>query len=112
MDLSHFWHYDLPKKLRKKEIVHLKTQNEISNKQNEISNKHTKFLKNQTDLLKKQNEDLKEQTSIQDRPWISVADTEVKYELKSDMLKIFVRNYGKTPANGGNGYSYVIPRPN
>lgn len=70
------------------------SKEEISklDKQNKLSAKQIK-------LLKTQNDDLKEQTSIQNRPWISIADRKPSHELSSIMLKIFIKNFGKSPAN-------------
>lgn len=61
-------------------------------KQNELSEKQIK-------LLQKQNQDLKEQTSIQNRPWVSIADIEPRYSLKPNMLEINIKNFGKSPAH-------------
>jgi len=68
-----------------KEISKLDNQNELSEKQ--------------IRLLKKQNQDLKEQTSIQNRPWVSIADVEPRYHLKPNMLEINIKNFGKSPAH-------------
>jgi len=72
-------------KTSKKEIKKLDKQNELSEKQ--------------INLLQKQNQDLKEQTSIQNRPWVSVADIEPRYSLKPNFLEINIKNFGKSPAH-------------
>lgn len=62
------------------------------------SRNNVKELRTQNKTLVNQNNELKEQHSIQNRPWISIADAERKYELTPNILKIFIKNYGNSPA--------------
>ncbi len=70
----------------------------FSHREVKNAEKQNILLSNQIKLLQKQNRDLKEQTSIQNRPWISIADVERKHDLSPRHLKVFVKNYGDTPA--------------
>lgn len=70
-------------KTSKEEISKLDKQNKLSEKQ--------------IRLLQKQNQDLKEQTSIQNRPWISLS-TEEPVRLIKPKFEILLINYGKTVA--------------
>jgi len=67
----------------KLEVDKLDTQNQYSG--------------NQIKLLKNQNKDLKEQTSIQNRPWVSLI-SENPVTLQGNHFQIQFKNYGKSVA--------------
>jgi|GEM_PF-6093308 len=51
-----------------------------------------------TTQLKEQNVILREQASIQNRPWISLGDSDSIFHVSTNVLQINLKNYGKTVA--------------
>lgn len=70
------------------------------------SRSHAKELRKQNKTLVKQNKELKEQTSIQDRPWLSL-ENEEGFSVHHDLFDIPFQNFGKSVAHDVKVTSFI-----